>query len=109
MSEPRIQHPTVADIRDMMQRIISAAGEVTEYLDLYEQVYADDINDEIVHLLQGIAVMARGASRRQCAVHGRSAELIDSVTHTIDQLPTTGSGSGYRDLPFDEGDGGGEP
>lgn len=85
MSE-RIQYPTVADTRAALEQIIAAAVEASEYTGLYEAVYADDISEELVGVLEHIAALARGAAKRQAASHERVAEFADAVNADIDRI-----------------------
>ncbi|MEU0493539.1 hypothetical protein ABZ249_30295 [Nocardiopsis sp. NPDC006139] len=89
MSE-RIQYPTVADTRDALDQIITAATAAREYTGLYEAVYADDISEELVLALEHIASVARGAAKRQSSSHERVAALADSVTADLERLPVAG-------------------
>ena len=82
MSE-RIQYPTVADTRAALEQIIAAAVEASEYTGLYEAVYADDISEELVGVLEHIA-----------ASHERVAEFADSVNADLDQLEVTAADPG---------------
>lgn len=93
MSE-RIQYPTVADTRAALEQIIAAAVEASEYTGLYEAVYADDISEELVGVLEHIAALARGAAKRQAASHERVAEFADSVNADLDQLEVTAADPG---------------
>lgn len=100
MSEPT-RYPTVADTHDALQMIIDAAKEAREYTPLYADVHADEINDELVIALEHIAGVARGAARRQQALHDRAAGLADAVFADIAALPEVDDTPG-EELTFGE-------
>ncbi len=78
MSEPT-RRLVPADLREDALRIIRAAQDLIEFTGLYEDVYADDLSEEVVNGFEFIAASARGAANRQKALHEWSADLADSV------------------------------
>jgi hypothetical protein len=89
MSEP-MRNLTPADLREDAVRIIDAAKGLIEFCDLYGDVYADDLHEEIVLAFEYISAAAKGAAKRQQALHERASKFADSVFADLERLPVQG-------------------
>lgn len=89
MSEP-MRNLTPADLREDAVRIIDAAKGLIEFCDLYGDVYADDLHEEIVLAFEYISAAAKGAAKRQQALHERASKFADSVFADLELLPVQG-------------------
>ncbi|WP_431870894.1 hypothetical protein [Nocardiopsis eucommiae] len=85
MSEP-MTHMTPAMIRSELASITRLAAEAVELLGLYEDVYADEISEEIGAVLGRIGVRGHVLRRQHQAAHERDAKFVDSVNEDLDRL-----------------------
>ncbi|MFC9941223.1 hypothetical protein [Nocardiopsis alba] len=79
-------HITPAMIRSELAGIIRAATETVELLGLYEDVYADDLSEEISVALGRIGVRGHVLRKQYMEAHRRDTEFIDSVNEDLEQL-----------------------
>ncbi|MEU3020848.1 hypothetical protein ABZ635_26080 [Nocardiopsis sp. NPDC007018] len=85
MSEP-MTHMTPAMIRSELASITRMAAEAVELLGLYEDVYADDLSDEIGAVLGRIGVRGHVLRKQHREAHRRDAEFVDSVNEDLDRI-----------------------
>lgn len=79
-------HMTPAQVRSEVAGIIRSASEVMEFLALYEDVYADDLSEEISTALGRIGVRAHVLRKQHIAAHRRDAAFADAVNADLDRL-----------------------
>ncbi|MFE1170412.1 hypothetical protein [Nocardiopsis sp. NPDC058789] len=89
MSEP-MTHMTPAMIRSELASITRLAAEAVELLGLYEDVYADEISEEIGAVLGRIGVRGHVLRRQHLEAHERDAAFADSVNEDLDRLAVAG-------------------
>ena len=85
-----MRHMTPAQQRSELAGIIAAAAHAIEALDLYEEVYADEVSHEISRLLGQIGVRGHVLRKEHIAAHQRDAAFADSVLDDLERMVTAG-------------------
>ena len=79
-------HMTPAMTRSELAGIIRTASEAMELLDLYEDVYADEISEEVSRLVGLIGAKGHVLRRQHIDAHKRDAEFADAVNADLDRI-----------------------
>ena len=79
-------HMTPAQTRSELAGVIRTATEAMELLDLYEDVYADEISEEVARLMRLIGVKGHVLRKQHLAAHQRDAAFADAVNADLDRL-----------------------
>ena len=90
-------HMTPAQVRSEVAGIIQAASELIEHLALYEDVYADDLSEEISTALGRIGVRAHVLRKQHIAAHRRDAAFADEVNAGLDRIKVAAGPDTHED------------
>lgn len=79
-------HMTPAMARSELAGIIRTASEAMDLLDLYEDVYADEVSEEVSRLVGLIGAKGHVLRRQHIEAHKRDAAFADSVNADLDRI-----------------------
>lgn len=84
------EHLTPAQQRSELAGIIATAAHAIEALDLYEDVYADEVSTEISRLVGEIGVRGHVLRKQHIAAHRRDAAFVDEVLSSLEHITEEG-------------------
>lgn len=83
-------HITPAQTRSELAGIIRDASEAIELMDLYGDVYADELSEDVARLMWAIGVKGHSLRHQHRAAHKRDAAFADSVNADLARLDVVG-------------------